>query len=69
VDGECLFAIIHCRSRVLFLLRFSATFLFVSFGAAAVEVVEIIRKKGGRFLRRCDVPGPRGEAYYYDIGA
>ena len=34
-----------------------------------MEVVEIIRKKGGRFLRRCDVPGPRGEAYYYDDAA
>ncbi|CAB9506552.1 expressed unknown protein [Seminavis robusta] len=36
--------------------------------SVAVEVVQLIRKKGGRFLRRCDVPGPQGEVMYFDIG-
>jgi hypothetical protein len=36
--------------------------------SVAVELVRLIRKNGGRFLQRCDTPGPRGECLYYDIG-
>ena len=35
---------------------------------AAAEVVFLIRKRGGRFLRRLEAPNPGGQVLYYDIG-